>query len=42
MYLTLERLEIPGSGEAWTDGGMGHPLEHRVRKNGRRNCERAN
>jgi hypothetical protein len=27
MHLTLERLEVPGGGEAWQGvGGGGHPL----------------
>jgi len=37
MYLTLERLEVPRSGEAWQGW---HPLGDRGRRNGMRNCGR--
>ena len=39
LHLTLERLEVPGSGEAWWWWGR-HPLGDR-KKDGMRNCGRA-
>jgi hypothetical protein len=40
IYLILERLEVPGSGEAWRGYGGNILLETGQRRNGIRNCGR--